>query len=203
VVVQGFGNVGSVTAALMDELGARVIAVSDVNGALYRDAGLNIRQLITYQQEAKTVVGFPDADPITNADLLTLACEILVPAALERQITEANAGKLQCRILAEGANGPTTPDADVILQERGIFVIPDILCNAGGVIVSYFEWVQDIQNYFWTETQINRRLKQVLIKAFHEVYEVAERQQLDMRTAALTLGVGRVADGKRVRGLFP
>jgi glutamate dehydrogenase (NAD(P)+) len=203
VVVQGFGNVGSVTAALLDELGARVIAVGDVNGALYRDAGLNIRQLITYQQEAKTVVGFPDADPITNADLLTLSCEILVPAALERQITEANAGKLQCRILAEGANGPTTPDADVILQERGIFVIPDILCNAGGVIVSYFEWVQDIQNYFWTETQINRRLKQVLIKAFHEVYEVAERQHLDMRTAALTLGVGRVADGKRVRGLFP
>src|SRR5919197_4290463 len=203
LVVQGFGNVGSVTAALMDELGARVIAVSDVNGGLHRDAGLNIRRLITYQQEAKTIVGFPDADPITNADLLTLSCEILVPAALERQITEANAGKLQCRILAEGANGPTTPDADVILQERGIFVIPDILCNAGGVIVSYFEWVQDIQNYFWTETQINRRLKQVLIKAFHEVYEVAERQHLDMRTAALALGVGRVADGKRVRGLFP
>ncbi len=203
VVVQGFGNVGSVTAALMDELGARVIAVSDVNGGLYRDAGLNIRQVIKYQQEAKTVVGFPDADPITNADLLTLSCEILVPAALERQITETNAGKIQCRILAEGANGPTTPEADVILQERGIFVIPDILCNAGGVIVSYFEWVQDLQNYFWTETQINRRLKQVLIKAFHEVYALAQRQRLGMRTAALMLGVGRVADGKRVRGLFP
>jgi glutamate dehydrogenase (NAD(P)+) len=203
IVVQGFGNVGSVTAALMDELGARVIAVSDVHGGLYRDAGLNIRQLIKYQQEAKAVVGFPDADPITNADLLTLSCEILVPAALERQITETNAGKIQCRILAEGANGPTTPDADVILQERGIFVIPDILCNAGGVIVSYFEWVQDLQNYFWTETQINRRLKQVLIKAFHEVYALAHRQRLGMRTAALMLGVGRVADGKRVRGLFP
>jgi glutamate dehydrogenase (NAD(P)+) len=203
VVVQGFGNVGSVTAALMDELGARVIAVSDVNGGLHRDAGLNIRRLITYQQEAKTIVGFPDADPITNADLLTLSCEILVPAALERQITETNAGKIQCRILAEGANGPTTPEADVILQERGIFVIPDILCNAGGVIVSYFEWVQDLQNYFWTETQINRRLKQVLIKPFHEVYALAQRQRLGMRIAALMLGVGRVADGKRVRGLFP
>jgi glutamate dehydrogenase (NAD(P)+) len=203
VVVQGFGNVGSVTAALMDELGARVIAVSDVNGGLYRDAGLNIRQVIKYQQEAKTIVGFPDADPITNADLLTLSCEILVPAALERQITETNAGKIQCRILAEGANGPTTPEADVILQERGIFVIPDILCNAGGVIVSYFEWVQDLQNYFWTETQINRRLKQVLIKPFHEVYALVQRQRLGMRIAALMLGVGRVADGKRVRGLFP
>jgi glutamate dehydrogenase (NAD(P)+) len=203
VVVQGFGNVGSVTAALMDELGARVIAVSDVRGGVYHERGLNIRQLLAHHRAAKTVVGFPDAEPISNADLLTLPCDILVPAALERQITEANAGKLQCRILAEGANGPTTPEADAILRERGIFVIPDILCNAGGVTVSYFEWVQDLQNYFWTETQINRRLKQVLVKAFHEVYELAQQRRTDMRTAALMIGVGRVADGKRVRGLFP
>jgi glutamate dehydrogenase (NAD(P)+) len=148
-------------------------------------------------------MGFPEAEAITNADLLTLPCEVLVPAALERQITEDNAGKLQCRILAEGANGPTTPEADIILRERGIFVIPDILCNAGGVVVSYFEWVQDLQNYFWTETQINRRLKQVLIKAFHDVDAEAHRVHVDMRTAALMLGVGKVADGKRVRGLFP
>src|SRR5919204_6716299 len=181
VVVQGFGNVGSVTAALMDELGARVIAVSDVNGALYRDAGLNIRQLITYQQEAKTVVGFPDADPITNADLLTLSCEILVPAALERQITETNAGKIQCRILAEGANGPTTPEADIILQERGIFVIPDILCNAGGVIVSYFEWVQDIQSFFWGETEVVDKLFRILETAYTQILTLARKQSLPMR----------------------
>ncbi|HXH12308.1 MAG TPA: Glu/Leu/Phe/Val dehydrogenase [Alphaproteobacteria bacterium] len=203
VVVQGFGNVGSVTAGLMDELGAHVIAVSDVRGGVYHEDGLNIPRLLQHHRSAKTVVGFPDAEPITNADLLTLPCDILVPAALERQITEANAGKVQCRILAEGANGPTTPEADIILRERGIFVIPDILCNAGGVTVSYFEWVQDLQNYFWTETQINRRLKQVLVKAFREVWELAQERQVDMRTAALMLGVGRVAEGKRIRGLFP
>jgi glutamate dehydrogenase (NAD(P)+) len=203
VAVQGFGNVGSVTAALLNELGARVIAVGDAYGGVYRDHGLDIPELLKYHQATKTVVGFPDAEAVTNADLLTLPCEVLVPAALERQITEVNAGKIQCRILAEGANGPTTPEADVILRERGIFVIPDILCNAGGVIVSYFEWVQDLQNYFWTETQINRRLKQVLIKAFGDVDAEADRVQVDMRTAALMLGVGRVAEGKRVRGLFP
>jgi glutamate dehydrogenase (NAD(P)+) len=203
VVVQGFGNVGSVTAALMDGLGARVIAVSDVYGGVYHERGLNITNLLKHQQETKTVVGFPQAAAITNADLLTLPCDILVPAAMERQITQDNAEKIQCRILAEGANGPTTPEADVMLRARDIFVIPDILCNAGGVTVSYFEWVQDLQNYFWTETQINRRLKQVLIKAFREVYTLAQRSQVDMRTAALMLGVGRVAEGKRVRGLFP
>jgi glutamate dehydrogenase (NAD(P)+) len=203
VVVQGFGNVGSVTAALLHELGARVIAVSDVQGGVYHGNGLDIPQLLTYQQKTKTVIGFPGAEAITNADLLTLPCEILVPAALERQISADNAGKVQCRILAEGANGPTTPEADIILRERGILVIPDILCNAGGVIVSYFEWVQDLQNYFWTETQINRRLRKVLIKAFRAVYALAQRVQMDMRTAALMLGVGRVADGKQVRGLFP
>jgi glutamate dehydrogenase (NAD(P)+) len=203
VAVQGFGNVGSVTAALLHELGARVIAVSDVQGGVYHGRGLDIARLLKHQQEVGTVVGFAGGEFITNADLLTLPCDILVPAALERQITSANAPKVQCRILAEGANGPTTPEADVILRERGIFVIPDILCNAGGVTVSYFEWVQDLQNYFWTETQINRRLKQVLIKAFREVYALAQRSQVDMRLAALMLGVGRVAEGKRVRGLFP
>jgi len=203
VVVQGFGNVGSVTATLMNELGARVIAVSDVKGAIYHDQGLDIPELLRYHQSAKTVTGFPEAEAITNADLLTLPCDVLVPAALERQITLDNAHKIRCRILAEGANGPTTPEADVILRRRDIFVIPDILCNAGGVTVSYFEWVQDLQNYFWTETQINRRLRQVLIKAFREVYAEADRAQVDMRTAALMLGIGKVAEGERVRGLFP
>jgi glutamate dehydrogenase (NAD(P)+) len=203
VVVQGFGNVGSVTAALLNELGARVIAVSDAQGGVYHESGLDILQLLKHQQEKKTVVGFPEAEGITNATLLTLPCDILVPAALERQITADNAREIQCRILAEGANGPTTPEADEILRERGIFVIPDVLCNAGGVTVSYFEWVQDLQNYFWTETQINRRLRQVLIRAFREVYAVVSHTQVDMRTAALMLGVGKVAQGERVRGLFP
>jgi glutamate dehydrogenase (NAD(P)+) len=202
-VVQGFGNVGSVTAALLDELGARVIAVSDVQGGVFHQDGLDIPALIAYQQEMKTVVSFPTAEPISNTELLSLPCDILVPAALERQITDVNAGKIQCKILAEGANGPTTPEADIILQERDIFVIPDILCNAGGVTVSYFEWVQDIQNYFWTETQINRRLRQVLSKAFREVYDLAQIVGVDMRTAALMLGVRKVAEGIRVRGLFP
>jgi glutamate dehydrogenase (NAD(P)+) len=203
VVVQGFGNVGSVTAALMSELGARIIAVSDAQGGVYHDNGLDIPELLKHQQAKKTLAGFPEAEAVTNADLLTLPCEVLVPAALERQITEDNAAKIACRILAEGANGPTTPEADVILRERGIFVIPDILCNAGGVTVSYFEWVQDLQNYFWTETQINRRLRQVLIKTFSEVHAEAHRLQVDMRTAALMLGVKRVANGTQARGLFP
>jgi glutamate dehydrogenase (NAD(P)+) len=203
LVVQGFGNVGSVTAALMHELGARVIAVSDVQGGIYHTRGLDIPKLLKHQEEKQTIAGFPEAETITNADLFTLPCDILVPAALERQITMDNAQAIQCRILAEGANGPTTPEADVILRQRDIFVIPDVLCNAGGVTVSYFEWVQDLQNYFWTETQINRRLRQVLIKAFREVYAEAERAQMDMRTAALMLGIGRVAQGERVRGLFP
>jgi glutamate dehydrogenase (NAD(P)+) len=203
VVVQGFGNVGSVTAALMHELGARVVAVSDVHGGVYHPRGLDVPKLLKYQQERRAIVDFREAEAITNAELLTLPCDILVPAALERQITADNAHNIQCRILAEGANGPTTPEADVVLRQRDIFVIPDVLCNAGGVTVSYFEWVQDLQNYFWTETQINRRLKQVLIKAFREVHTQAERAQVDMRTAALMLGVGRVAEGERVRGLFP
>jgi glutamate dehydrogenase (NAD(P)+) len=203
VVVQGFGNVGSVTATLMHELGARVIAVSDVQGGIYHHRGLDIPKLLKHQQEKQSIVDFPEGVVVTNAELLTLPCDILVPAALERQITAENAHAMQCRILAEGANGPTTPEADVILRQRDIFVIPDVLCNAGGVTVSYFEWVQDLQNYFWTETQINRRLRQVLVKAFREVCAEASRAQVDMRTAALMLGVGKVAQGERVRGLFP
>jgi glutamate dehydrogenase (NAD(P)+) len=170
---------------------------------VYDGQGLDIIQLLKHQQAMGTVVGFAEAEFITNADLLTLPCDILVPAALELQITGDNAAQVRCRILAEGANGPTSPEADVILHERGVFVIPDVLCNAGGVTVSYFEWVQDLQNYFWTETQINRRLKQVLIKAFREVYALAQRAQVDMRLAAMLLGVGRVAEAERVRGLFP
>lgn len=154
--------------------------------------------------EKKTVVGFPEAEPITNERLLLLPCEILVPAALERQITEANAGKIQCRILAEAANGPTTPAADKIIEQRPeIFVIPDVLCNAGGVVVSYFEWVQDLQSFFWGETEITDKLFRILETAYTQILASSRKQRIPMRLAALTVGVKRVQEAKRIRGLFP
>jgi len=204
VAIQGFGNVGSHTARIMYEAGAKVVAVSDVEEGIYNGGGLDIPTLLArYKGTGQTLADTKLGDRITNDELLQLNSTVLVPAALSEQITDRNAAKLNCRVLAEGANGPTTIGADRILQDKGIFVIPDILANSGGVIVSYFEWVQDLQNYFWTETQINRRLKQVLIKAFRDVYALAHRSQGDMRLAALMLGVGRVAEANRVRGLFP
>jgi glutamate dehydrogenase (NAD(P)+) len=150
------------------------------------------------------VAGFPGADAITNEELLTLPCEILAPAAMERQITGANAGKIQCRILAEAANGPTTPEADAVLEERPeIFVIPDVLCNAGGVVVSYFEWVQDLQSFFWTETEVMDKLFRILEGAFTQVLALSRKHKIPMRTAALSLGIKRVQEAKRIRGLFP
>jgi glutamate dehydrogenase (NAD(P)+) len=152
----------------------------------------------------KTVVGFPEAEPITNDQLLVMPCDILVPAALERQITEANAGKLQCRILAEAANGPTTPEADRILEQRPeIFVLPDVLCNAGGVVVSYFEWVQDLQSFFWGETEVVDKLFRILESAFTQVVSLSRKQKISMRLAALSMGIKRVQEAKRIRGLFP
>jgi glutamate dehydrogenase (NAD(P)+) len=185
-------------------LGVKIIAVSDVNGGVFNKAGLDIWKLDAHVSKTKSVEKFPGAEPISNEELLTLPCDILVPAALERQITEANAGKLQCRILAEAANGPTTPEADVILEKRPeIFVIPDILCNAGGVIVSYFEWVQDLQSFFWTETEVVDKLYRTLEAAYTQVLAASRKQKLSMRLAALSLGVKRVHEAKVVRGLFP
>jgi glutamate dehydrogenase (NAD(P)+) len=203
-VVQGFGNVGSVTALSLARYGAKVIAVSDAFGGVHNSKGLDLVALEKFVAENKTVVGFHEAEPISNEQLLVLPCDILVPAAMERQITEANAGKIQCRILAEAANGPTTPAADVIIEQRPeIFVVPDVLCNAGGVIVSYFEWVQDLQSFFWSETEIVDKLFRLLENSFMQITGISRKQKIPMRLAALSVGVKRVQEAKRMRGLFP
>jgi glutamate dehydrogenase (NAD(P)+) len=203
-VVQGFGNVGSVAAGSIAKFGTKIIAVSDVDGGIYNAKGLDLNAMDDHVALHGSLRGFAEAEPITNAELLTLPCDILVPAALERQITKDNAGKIQCRILAEAANGPTTPEADAILQQRPeIFIIPDILCNAGGVVVSYFEWVQDLQSFFWTEGEIMDKLYRILETSFMQTFNLSRQKQLTMRTAALSLGIKRVFEAKRQRGLFP
>ena len=202
-VMQGYGNVGSVAALSMAKQGIKIIAVSDAFGGIFNPEGLDLNQLDTYVAANRSVVGFSGAEAITNEQLLVLPCDILVPAALERQITETNAHQVQCRILAEGANGPTTPEADVILAERNIFVIPDILCNSGGVIVSYFEWVQDLQSFFWTEGEVLDKLFRLLEQAFGQTLAQAKKHQISMRFAALSLGIKRVHDAKTLRGLYP
>jgi glutamate dehydrogenase (NAD(P)+) len=202
--IQGFGNVGSVAALSLARYGVKVIAVTDAFGGVYNSKGLNLWDLEKHVAKNKTVVGFAEAEPMSNEQLLVLPCDILVPAALERQITEHNAAKIQCRILAEAANGPTTPEADLILNQRPeIFVIPDVLCNAGGVIVSYFEWVQDLQSFFWGETEVVDKLFRILETAYSQILALSRKQKLPMRLAALSLGVKRVQEAKKVRGLFP
>jgi glutamate dehydrogenase (NAD(P)+) len=202
-VVQGFGNVGSVACHELTQLGIRVIAVGDRYGAIRNPAGIDIPALTRHVGQGKLLRNFPGGEVMNPDELLTHPCTILVPAALERVITPKNAANLKCRILAEGANGPTTPDADAILAESDIFVIPDILCNAGGVTVSYFEWVQDIQQYLWTEHQVNEKLKELMGRAFMQVRRLALERKLTMRMAALSLGVQKVAKEKSRRGLYP
>ncbi len=203
-VVQGYGNVGSIAALSLAKYGVKVIAVSDAGGGIRNARGIDLWALDKYVGDKNTVVGFPEAEPITNEQLLITPCDILVPAALERQITSANAAKIQCRILAEAANGPTTPEADRVLAARPeIFIIPDILCNSGGVIVSYFEWVQDLQSFFWTETEVVDKLFRILETAFTQVLSLSRKQKITMRLAALILGVRRVQEAKKIRGLFP
>jgi glutamate dehydrogenase (NAD(P)+) len=203
-VVQGYGNVGSIAALSLARYGVKVIAVSDAFGGIYNRNGLNLWDLEKHIAAKKTVTGFPEAEPISNEQLLVTPCDILVPAALERQITEVNAAKIQCRILAEAANGPTTPEADEILNQRPeIFVIPDVLCNAGGVVVSYFEWVQDLQSFFWGETEVVDKLFRILETAYTQVVTMSRKQKIPMRFAALSLGIKRVQEAKKVRGLFP
>jgi glutamate dehydrogenase (NAD(P)+) len=201
--VQGFGNVGSITAKYLHQQGVKVVAVSDVQGGVYHPEGLDIPRLLRYVADRGTVVGFDDLEPIENKELLELKVDILVPAALANVITEHNADRIQCKILAEGANGPVTPEADKILQSKGVFIIPGILANAGGVVVSYFEWVQDIQHLFWSEEQVNEKLGYLMGRAFEEVYQVAQEKKVDNRTAAMMIGVGRVASAKALRGLYP
>ena len=203
-VIQGFGNVGSVTAYSLGRYGAKVIAVSDVQGGIYNSNGLDLLALEKYAAQNNGIAGFPGAEPVSNEQLLLLPCDILVPAALERQITAANAGKIQCRILAEAANGPTTPEADEILGRRPeIFVIPDVICNAGGVVASYFEWVQDLQSFFWSESEIADKLFRILETSWVHILNQSRKQNVPMRMAALSVGISRVFEAKKQRGLFP
>jgi glutamate dehydrogenase (NAD(P)+) len=202
-VVQGFGNVGSNAARFLAELGVRVIGVSDHTTGIHNDGGLDIDALDRWIRDHRVLEGYPDGDAITNRDLLELECDVLAPCAIQQQITAENAPRLRCRILAEGANGPTTLEADEILTEAGVLILPDILANAGGVTVSYFEWVQGTQNYTWTLDQINERLRTVLTDAFERVLERAERDGVDMRTAALIEGIARVTQAELTRGIFP
>jgi glutamate dehydrogenase (NAD(P)+) len=202
VAVQGFGNVGSVSAALLSKIGARIVAVTDWKGGVYNQAGLDIAKMLDFVKQHKTIDGFPGGEPIENADLFKLDVDILVPAALENQITMQNAPEIKAKIIAEGANGPTTPDAHKHLHERGIFVIPDILANAGGVTTSYFEWVQDRHGYFWEEDEVNRRLEAKMVEAFDDVLQTSIRYKTDMRTAAYIVAINRVATVTRMRGMY-
>jgi glutamate dehydrogenase (NAD(P)+) len=202
-VVQGFGNVGSVTCQELHQRGVKVTGIGDRFGAIRNERGLDVPALMKHVASGKLLKDFPEAEPISNEELLTLPCTVLVPAALERVIHKDNAGKLRCRILAEGANGPTTTEADEILARTDVFVIPDVLCNAGGVTVSYFEWVQDIQQLMWSEAQVNDKLRELMLHAFRQVRELATRKGITMRTAALSLGVAKVSREKMRRGLYP
>jgi glutamate dehydrogenase (NAD(P)+) len=208
-VVQGFGNVGSVACQELAQRGVRVVAVGDRYGAIRNPDGIDVNTLATFMANVSPggppprLVDFPEAETMDSAELLMTPCTVLVPAALERVITGANASKIRCRVLAEAANGPTTPDADAILAEGNIFIIPDVLCNAGGVTVSYFEWVQDIQQFLWSEEQVNQKLQELMLRGFRQVYNLARERRLSMRRAALSLGVQKIAKEKMRRGLFP
>ncbi|MCO6452941.1 MAG: Glu/Leu/Phe/Val dehydrogenase [Caldilineales bacterium] len=203
VAVQGFGNVGSVAALRLWEQGCRVVAVSDVNGGIRNPRGLNVRDLMRHQAKSGTVVDYPDGERISNYEVLTADCDVLVPAALEGVIDEIVAPEVKARLIAEGANGPCTTEGEAILLERGVVFIPDILCNAGGVTVSYFEWVQDLQAFFWTEDEIVERLRRIMLENFHAVWDAALEKKIDMRTAAYTLAIGRVVDAVEARGIYP
>src|SRR5689334_2071923 len=203
VVVQGFGNAGSIAAQLMSAEGAKVLAVSDSTGGIHSPAGLDINRVVAWKAEHGTVVGFPGAKAVSNQEILEIECDVLIPAALENQITAANAGKVKAKIVAEAANGPTTPEADEILFKNGVFAIPDILCNAGGVTVSYFEWVQDLNRDHWSEKTVNEKLREIMVKAFGETLAIADRESVHMRMAAYLLAVDRVASATALRGLYP
>jgi len=203
VGVQGFGNVGSAAAKLLAREGCRIIGVSDVSGGVYNLKGLDIEALLKHTQETGHVVGFPGGEAITNAELLALPCDILVPAAVGNQITTANAAQVRAKIMVEGANGPTTPEASKILCDKGVFIVPDILANIGGVIVSYFEWVQNIESFFWEEQEINDKLQRIMTGAFTEVLEISQLEKTDMRTAAYMLAIKRLVAAMSARGIYP
>jgi glutamate dehydrogenase (NAD(P)+) len=202
VAVQGFGNVGSIAAMLMARQGAKIIAVTDWKGGVYNANGLDVDKLIAYVQKTKTVGGYPDAEPLAQPDVFRTDAEILIPAALEKQITDANVNDIKAKLIVEGANGPTTPGAHQALHQRGVFVVPDILANAGGVTTSYFEWVQDRHGYFWTEKEVNERLEAKMCEAFDAVLQTAQKYNVDMRAAAYIVAIGRVATVTKLRGMY-
>lgn len=203
IAIQGFGNVGSAAAALFHRSGAKIVAVSDVRGAIFNKSGLDVLALQQYVKETGSVVGFAESEPMDPADLLLLPVDVLVPAALQNQITARNAAQVKARYVVEGANGPTTPQADLILRENDVVIVPDVLANAGGVTVSYFEWVQGLQSFFWTESEVNSKLEQIMVRAFSQVQQAAKKHDCDLRTAAYIVGVGRVAEAIQARGIYP
>jgi glutamate dehydrogenase (NAD(P)+) len=202
VVVQGSGNVGGIGAELMHEKGYKVIAISEVAGGIYNKNGINIPEALKYLKETKSFEGYTGAEQVSNKDLLEIECDVLAPCATENQITSENAARIKCKIMAEGANGPTTPKADKILHDNGVFVVPDIVANAGGVTVSYFEWVQDRMGYFWREDEVNQRLEEKMVDCFNAMASYADKHNVDTRTAAYMLAIDRVAYDTRMRGIY-
>jgi len=203
VVIQGFGNVGSPLAVFLQQQGCRIVGVAEENGAIHNPRGIDATRLRLYKRETGSIVGFAGAEPVDPRGFLELPCDILAPAALEGQITQRNADRVQAKMVVEAANGPTTPEADVILGDRGVFILPDILCNAGGVTVSYFEWVQDLQSFFWDEDEVNARLRKIMVRAFQNVERVSDDHNVPLRTGAHILAISRVAEATRTRGIFP
>ncbi len=203
VVVQGFGNVGSISARLMHEMGCKVIGLSDINGGVYNPNGIDVHLALHHSKEHGTLMGMPNTESVTNAELLELPCDVLIPAAMENQLTGRNASRVKARLIIEGANGPTAPEADHIFNDRGIVVVPDILANAGGVTVSYFEWVQDLQRFFWAENEINERLETLMMRSYRAVKQKAEEQDTSLRMGAYLLAVARVAEATEIRGIYP
>ncbi|MFQ5522643.1 MAG: Glu/Leu/Phe/Val dehydrogenase [Acidimicrobiia bacterium] len=203
VAIQGFGNVGRYAAVAAHQMGIKVVAVSDISGTVYNPHGLDVEAVGKWVDEQRYLEGYPDAEFLTGEEIVTLPVDVLVPAAVQGVIHTGNAADVKARVIIEGANNPTSLAADGMLRERGVFIVPDILANAGGVTVSYFEWVQDVQKYFWTENEVVARLREIMIRAFHDVYSIATNEGVDMRTAALIRGIRRVADAKLVRGIFP
>ena len=203
IVIQGFGNVGGTSARLLSEMGAKIVGVADRGGGIYNPKGIDLVALQAHYVKTGTVAGAAGGDAVTNAELLELPCDILIPAAIENQITKRNADRIKARIVVEAANGPTTPDADAILFDRGVLVIPDILANAGGVTVSYFEWVQGLQEFFWTEREVNAQLERIMVNAFESVNHMAQERRTQLRTAAYLQAVDRTAQAYITRGIYP
>jgi glutamate dehydrogenase (NAD(P)+) len=203
IAIQGFGNVGSNAAQLLEEMGCIVVAVSDVQGGVYSPRGLSHTGLTSHVRQAGSLAGYEGGEHVSNEELLELDCDVLIPAAIENQLTEDNAGAVRASVVVEAANGPTTPSADLIFKDRGVLVVPDILANSGGVTVSYFEWVQDIQSYYWDEDEVNERLRKIMERAYVDVLSLSEERKVTMREAATVLGVTRVAEAHKTRGLYP